>query len=310
MSTSVKSHASHVNRQELAPEATARPVDAVDAPAPTPGVPTRRRGLLLFGLASVAASCSGLDLAACAAEGITTVFVAGSTGNTGRRVVQQLRQAGFKVRAGARSTAKALSLGFGADAGIEVVEADVTKGVDELVAAIGSAQAVVCATGAVGFGSNGAAAVDEKGTIKLVDAASRAGGVTKFVLVSSLLTNASAVGQSNNPNYKFLNLFGGVLDAKLRAEKYLRSSGINYTIIRPGGLSNEPESEVGNVILRREDSLFGLDSDPGRAISRDTVAAVAVQALLQPAASKDKVVEIVASPSAPRLSPDTWFENV
>lgn len=32
----------------------------------------------------------------------------------------------------------------------------------ELVAAIGGAQAVVCATGAVGFGSNGAAAVDEK----------------------------------------------------------------------------------------------------------------------------------------------------
>ena len=31
------------------------------------------------------------------------------------------------------------------------------------------------------------------------------------------------------------------------------------------------------MILRREDSLFGLDSDPGRAISRDTVAAVAVQ---------------------------------
>lgn len=48
-------------------------MDAVDAPAPTPGVPTGRRGLLLFGLASVAASCSGLDLAAWAAEGITTV---------------------------------------------------------------------------------------------------------------------------------------------------------------------------------------------------------------------------------------------
>jgi uncharacterized protein YbjT (DUF2867 family) len=30
------------------------------------------------------------------------VFVAGSTGNTGRRVVQQLRAAGYKVRAGVR----------------------------------------------------------------------------------------------------------------------------------------------------------------------------------------------------------------
>ncbi|KAG2446883.1 hypothetical protein HYH02_008039 [Chlamydomonas schloesseri] len=287
------------------------PSPATTATAATAATHSGRRGLLL-GLAGLAATtCAwGLDLEAWAAEGITTVFVAGSTGNTGRRVVQQLRQAGFKVRAGARSPAKALSLGFGADAGIEVVEADVTKGVDELVAAIGGAQAVVCATGAVGFGANGAGAVDEKGTQKLVDAALRAGGVTKFVLVSSLLTNAAAVGQSNNPNYRFLNLFGGVLDAKLKAEKYLRGSGLNYTIIRPGGLSNEPEPEVGNLILRREDSLFGLDSDPGRAISRDTVAAVAVQALLQPAASRDKLVEVVASPSAPRLSPDTWFDNV
>lgn len=40
--------------------------------------------------------------AALAAEGITTVFVAGATGSTGRRVVQQLRGAGYNVRAGVR----------------------------------------------------------------------------------------------------------------------------------------------------------------------------------------------------------------
>lgn len=34
-----------------------------------------------------------------------------------------------------------------------------------------------------------------QGTISLVDGAKLAGGVTKFVLVSSLLTNAAAVGQ-------------------------------------------------------------------------------------------------------------------
>ncbi len=33
--------------------------------------------------------------------------------------------------------------------------------------------------------------------------------------MTSLLTNARAVGPADNPNFKFLNLFGGVLDAKL-----------------------------------------------------------------------------------------------
>lgn len=56
--------------------------------------------------------------------------------------------------------------------------------------------------------------VDEIGTKALVDAATSR-GVAKFILVSSLLTNAPAIGQKDNPNYKFLNIFGGVLDHKL-----------------------------------------------------------------------------------------------
>ncbi|GIL42292.1 hypothetical protein Vafri_311 [Volvox africanus] len=277
---------------------------------------SRRRDLLLMTGSVLAGWVTGFrhsEMQAFAAEGITTVFVAGATGNTGRRVVQQLRQAGLYVRAGVRSTEKAVALGFGADPGIKIVEADVTKSIDTLAAAIGDAQAVVCATGAAGFGPNGASQVDEQGTINLVDAALRSAssgggaGVRKFVLVSSLLTNAAAVGQATNPNYLFLNLFGGVLICKLKAEKYLRTSGLNYTIIRPGGLSNEPESVVGNLIVAPEDSLFALDSDPGRLVSRDTVAAVAVQAILQLDASRDKVLEVVASPYASKIAPELWF---
>jgi hypothetical protein len=53
-----------------------------------------------------------------------------------------------------------------------------------------------------------------QGTKSLVDAA-KARGVSTFVLLSSLLTNGAAVGQKDNPNYKILNLLGGVLDRKL-----------------------------------------------------------------------------------------------
>lgn len=54
-----------------------------------------------------------------------------------------------------------------------------------------------------------------QGTKNLVEAAKLA-NVGTFVLVSSLLTNAKAVGQQNNPNYIILQLFGGVLEEKLQ----------------------------------------------------------------------------------------------
>ena len=54
-----------------------------------------------------------------------------------------------------------------------------------------------------------------QGTLHLVDAAKKA-GVKKFVLMSSLLTNGRAAGQGANPNFVILNLFGGVLDEKLK----------------------------------------------------------------------------------------------
>ena len=50
--------------------------------------------------------------------------------------------------------------------------------------------------------------MDLTGNANLVEGAEKS-GVRKFVLLTSLLTNAKAVGQSDNPNYKFLNLFGG-----------------------------------------------------------------------------------------------------
>ena len=54
-----------------------------------------------------------------------------------------------------------------------------------------------------------------QGTLHLVDAAKQA-GVKKFVLMSSLLTNGREAGQGTNPNFIILNLFGGVLDQKLK----------------------------------------------------------------------------------------------
>lgn len=75
-------------------------------------------------------------------------------------------------------------------------------------------------------------------------------GVNRFILISSILVNGAAMGQILNPAYIFLNAFGLILIAKLQAEQYIRKSGINYTIIRPGGLRNDPPT--GNIVMEPE----------------------------------------------------------
>lgn len=91
--------------------------------------------------------------------------------------------------------------------------------------------------------------VDNWGTRSVVDAC-KLNQVKKIVLVSSILVNGAAIGQLLNPVYIILNIFGLTLVAKLQAENYIRKSGIDYTIIRPGGLKNDPPS--GNIFLSRE----------------------------------------------------------
>ncbi|KAK9839047.1 hypothetical protein WJX74_008408 [Apatococcus lobatus] len=239
------------------------------------------------------------------AANVSTVFVAGANGKTGGAAVKYLLSKGVSVRAGVRDIAKARASDLGKEKNVELVEADVTKSSEVLTAAIGNADAVIIAIGYGGLNPKGFEDVDLKGTKNLVDAAKKT-GAKQVVMLSSLLTNGAAKGQGTNPNFLFLNLFGGVLNKKHEAELYLRDSGLAWTIVRPGGLSKEPESAVGNLIIRGEDTLFGRDEDPGREISRETVGKVLVEAVLQ-SAGKDKVVEIVSSKSATTPPVNEWF---
>ncbi|WOL12441.1 hypothetical protein Cni_G21208 [Canna indica] len=219
------------------------------------------------------------------------VFVAGSTGRTGKRIVEQLLSRGYGVRAGAVDLEKARSR-LPQDPKLLIVKADVTKGSEELAEAIGDAEAVICATGfRYSWDIFAPWKVDNFGTVNLVEACRKI-GVNRFILVSSILVNGAAMGQILNPAYIILNVFGLTLVAKLQAEQYIRRSGINYTIIRPGGLRDEPPT--GNIIMEPEDTLYD------GSISRDQVAEAAVEALFCPDAFY-KVVEIVSRAEAPKI---------
>ena len=87
-----------------------------------------------------------------------------------------------------------------------------------------------------------------------------------MVLVSSILTNGRSWGQEKSPGFVITNAFGGVLDEKIEAENYLRASGLDYTIVRPGGL--KAEAPTGELEVYGEDKLNSGE------VSRDLVAAV------------------------------------
>lgn len=202
-----------------------------------------------------------------------TVLVAGATGATGRRVVEELVQAGVPVRALVRDADRARAL---LPAGVELAVADVGDR-PALERALQGCDRVICATGArPSLDVTGPLRVDYLGVRNLVDAA-RAAGVSRFVLVSSL-----CVSRLLHP----LNLFWLVLFWKRLGENYLRTSGLDWTIVRPGGLTEEEATP--------DLTLVGADQLERGRLPRRQVARVCVAALDCSAASR-KVVEIVAA---------------
>ena len=105
-----------------------------------------------------------------------------------------------------------------------------------------------------------------------------------------------------------LNLFFGVLFWKKRAEEALQRSGLTYTIVRPGGLLDEPRSGGGGSIKLGPADAYGLPprQTPG-SILRSQVAEVCVAALADESA-KDKTVECVAVEEATAPLSDQFAE--
>jgi uncharacterized protein YbjT (DUF2867 family) len=149
-----------------------------------------------------------------------------------------------------------------------------SAGVSELAEAIESADAVVFAAGAgPGSGPARKETMDYGGAVKLIDAA-KTNGIRRYVMISSVGADASVDGDDT---------FSIYLRAKGRADEELMKSGLDYTIVRPTRLTDEPGA--GKV---RVGEGVGRGS-----VSRDDVAAVVAASLRDPAAI-GKVFEVTA----------------
>lgn len=208
----------------------------------------------------------------------TTVLVAGASGGTGRRILERLAPTDYHVRALTRSCRTVETLeALGAD---EVVVGDLLDPADAADAVRGC-DAVLCAVGtSPGLADLlGEEVVDGAGVVNLVNAAVAA-DVETFVLESSL-----GVGDSRDKAPLGLRLvLWRYLTAKNRAEAWLRSSGLTYTIFRPGRLTDDPASE--EVLVGEGGATVA------GAISRDDVARLMVAALSTPEAS-NRTFEVV-----------------
>jgi uncharacterized protein YbjT (DUF2867 family) len=181
------------------------------------------------------------------------VVIAGGHGKIGRRLARLLGARGDRVRGLIRNADHADDL---RGDGSEPVVCDLeTAGVDDVAAAIAGADAVVFAAGAgPGSGAERKLTMDRDGAIKLLEAAQRA-GAKRYVMVSS-------VGAESPPDGD--DVFSVYLRAKADADRALVDSDADWTIVRPGMLTDDPGT--GRVRVQEE---------PIRAeVPRDDVAAV------------------------------------
>lgn len=169
------------------------------------------------------------------------ILVVGASGRSGIYVIKELSTQGRKFRPMTSNAERARGKVPG---DYKWVEADVRDPASLDVAMQGITH-IISTLGATQFkGPSGPEFIDWEGNRNLVDAAKKA-GVKQFVMVS-----AAGVTQENHS----MNKYGGVMTFKLKAENYLRDSGIAYTIVRPGGLESEP-SKGREIVFEQGDDL-------------------------------------------------------
>lgn len=190
---------------------------------------------------------------------MSTVAIAGGHGKIALILGRLLAERGDTVRGLIRNPGQEGDLRA---AGIEPLLCDL-EGDGDVAAAVRGADAVVFAAGAgPGSGEARKATMDLGGAVELIEAA-KIEGVSRYLMISAMGADDPPVGG---------DVFGAYLRAKALADDALRASGLDFTIVRPGGLTDDPGT-----------GLVQIAEDTGRGqIPRADVAAVLLACLDAP----------------------------
>ncbi len=184
------------------------------------------------------------------------VVIVGGHGKIALRLEKILAERGDSPRGIIRKTEQADEL---EKIGAEPIVLDI-ENIDDIDDAFAGAEAVVFAAGAgPGSGPARKLTVDYGGAVKSVEAAIDK-EIRRFVIVSAIGANhPDGWSDEMKPYY----------EAKADADKFVAGSGLDYTIVRPGGLTDDPGT--GNVSVG--------DDLPGGSVARDDVALVLAEVL-------------------------------
>lgn len=202
------------------------------------------------------------------------ITVVGGHGQIARRLTRLLTADGHTVRALVRDPAQ---LDDVAADGAEGVVCDIEDDAADVEGAVAGSDAVVFAAGAgPGSGPERKLTVDQRGVARTV-AAAEARGVGRYVVVS-------AMGAGDPPDDD--EVFSVYLRAKAEADRIALASSLDVTVVRPGGLTDDPGT--GQVTI-------GADVGRGE-VPRDDVAAV-LAAVLVDGTTIGHTFEVVGGPT-------------
>lgn len=157
------------------------------------------------------------------------ITIAGANGQIAKLLHPKLINAGHEVRGIIRKEEQAHPL---KKLGVVPVVADM-EAEDDLSEAVGNADAVLFAAGAgPGSGAERKWSVDRDGAIKLIEAC-KASGIRRYVMIS-------AMGLETPRGSEVFQVYQ---KAKLQADNALKESGLDYTIVKPGRLTNDSPKE-------------------------------------------------------------------
>ena len=221
--------------------------------------------------------------------------VTGASGKTGWRIVDEALKRGRSVKAIVRpaSVLPPALVQAEQEGRLDVHRLELHTA-EALLHALQGCTALVIATGArPSINLAGPLQVDAWGVQAQVQAC-RSLGLRRVLLVSSL-----CAGRWRHP----LNLFGLILIWKRVGERCLERSGLDWTVIRPGGLSEDDSRCDQEGVLVTE-----ADQQQSNSIPRRLVAQVCLDALDQPRAC-GRILEITSSPTQPQQPLGQWLDQ-